>query len=94
MPSANERRAGAHAMCDDPKVPKYKESCDSGHHVYEALLDFQKAKPVYVLASHSHFYMENIFGKLPPARIPVIEKPLDPEALLALIGQSISGSAS
>jgi hypothetical protein len=35
----------------------------SGERAYKALLNFreQTTKPVYVLASHSHFYMENIF---------------------------------
>ncbi len=35
----------------------------SGRKVYEWLLDFKKksGKPVYVLASHSHFYMDGIF---------------------------------
>ena len=38
------------------------DSYDTGHKVYEALLEFSKNKPVYVLASHSHYYMENIFS--------------------------------
>jgi hypothetical protein len=50
--------ASAHAMCDDPRNT---ESCASGRHVYEALLRVQKLKPVYVLASHSHFFMSGIF---------------------------------
>jgi len=33
----------------------------SGEMVYSALLSFNKKKPVYVLASHSHIYLENIF---------------------------------
>jgi hypothetical protein len=35
----------------------------SGEQVYTELLDFRKVtgKPVYVLASHSHFYMSDIF---------------------------------
>jgi len=35
----------------------------SGERVYTELIDFQKAtsKPVYVLASHSHFYMSDVF---------------------------------
>jgi hypothetical protein len=37
---------------------------DSGRQVYGWLLDFKQrsSKPVYVLASHSHFYMEGIFN--------------------------------
>jgi hypothetical protein len=33
----------------------------TGRQVYEHLLQVRKAKPVYVLASHSHFVMEGIF---------------------------------
>jgi hypothetical protein len=54
--------ASDHSMCDNPAQP---ESCTSGRHVYQALLDFQNKKPVYVLASHSHFYMDGIFNNLP-----------------------------
>ncbi|MGC2476657.1 MAG: hypothetical protein WA485_20150 [Candidatus Sulfotelmatobacter sp.] len=50
--------ASSHAMCDDPKNV---DSCTSGQHVYQALLGVQSQKPVYVLASHSHFYMSGIF---------------------------------
>jgi hypothetical protein len=37
---------------------------DSGRQVYTWLLEFKQRskKPVYVLASHSHFYMEGIFN--------------------------------
>jgi hypothetical protein len=57
--------ASNHSMCDDPKK---LEGCTSGRHVYEALLKLQQTKPVYALASHSHFYMERIFGGLAPDR--------------------------
>jgi len=62
-------RASDHAMCDDAiKDPaQRKESCDSGKHVYDALVDFHKTKKVYVLASHSHFYMKGIFDNQPEA---------------------------
>ncbi len=33
----------------------------TGRGVYQALLDVQAAKPVYILASHSHFLMDRIF---------------------------------
>ena len=33
----------------------------SGRQVYEQLLQVKRIKPVYVLASHSHFVMEGIF---------------------------------
>ena len=62
-------RASNHAMCDDAipdPVPK-KQSCESGRHVYDALVDLNKTKHVYVLASHSHFYMKGIFDNQPPA---------------------------
>lgn len=62
-------RASSHAMCDaaikDPVLRK--QSCDSGKHVYDALIDFKKTKGVYVLASHSHFYMKGVFDNQPPA---------------------------
>lgn len=57
--------ASNHAMCDESN---HGESCSSGRHVYEALLEFQVKKRVYVLASHSHFYMKGIFDNLPPGR--------------------------
>jgi hypothetical protein len=46
-----------HSMGDgsDPR------GTSTGEAVYEALLAFRYKKLVYVLASHSHFYMENIF---------------------------------
>ncbi len=55
--------ASSHAMCDDPKN---LDGCTSGRHVYEVLLGLQSKKPVYVLASHSHFYMSGIFDNHPP----------------------------
>ncbi len=47
----------SHSMSDFPQGDK------SGRQVYEALWHAQNTahKNVYVLASHSHFYMENIF---------------------------------
>ena len=53
--------ASSHGMCDDPKNANYKDSCSTGRHVYDQLLALQRKKPVYVLASHSHFYMTGIF---------------------------------
>jgi len=67
-------RASEHAMCDDAiddaieDPARKKQSCESGNHVYEALLEFQKRKKVYVLASHSHFYMRGIFDNQPPGK--------------------------
>jgi hypothetical protein len=66
-----------HAMCDDTHAPDkrppndkypYDLSCTEGRKVYRELLDFQNAGPkknVYVLASHSHFYMQGIFNAQP-----------------------------
>jgi hypothetical protein len=61
-----------HAMCDDTKKndKNYPESCSDGENVYQMLLQFQNARPVkyvYVLASHSHFYMQGIFNARPKA---------------------------
>jgi hypothetical protein len=57
--------ASDHSMCDDPKKV---DSCTSGRRVYDVLLKLQKKKAVYVLASHSHFYMERVFDSLPLER--------------------------
>ena len=48
-----------HSM-GDSKMPGARES---GEKAYDKLLAFhtQTTKPVYVLSSHSHFYLENIF---------------------------------
>jgi len=58
--------ANDHSMCDKKTAAKYQESCDTGRQVYNELLEFQKSKPVYVLASHQHFYMPEVFGGLAP----------------------------
>jgi hypothetical protein len=59
--------ASDHSMCDHPDPA----GCASGRHVYDALLKLQAEKPVYVLASHSHFYMKGIFDNQPPGhRLP------------------------
>lgn len=70
LPHSN---ASSHAMCDaaiaDPETRN--ESCKSGERVYRDLLEFQKTKHVYVLASHSHFYLKGIFDQHPTAdRLP------------------------
>jgi Calcineurin-like phosphoesterase len=44
-----------HSMSENPS------SEATGIIVYEQLLEIRKTKPVYVLASHSHFVMEGIF---------------------------------
>lgn len=52
--------ASDHSMGDKKSGPT---SGPSGKRAYEDLSNFrdQTGKPVYVLASHSHFYMDNIF---------------------------------
>jgi len=69
-----ESLSADHAMCDTNHQPgkappndsyPYKESCNDGAEVYNQLVDFQNASPkknVYVLASHSHFYMKGTFN--------------------------------
>jgi hypothetical protein len=50
--------ASGHSMNDWP------QGQDSGRRVYQSLLDLkaQTHKPVYLLASHSHFLMSNVFN--------------------------------
>ena len=50
-----ESLARGHSMSDVPTAE------DAGVKVYTRLLELRRAKPVYVLASHSHFVMEGIF---------------------------------
>jgi len=69
-----ESLSADHAMCDTNHEPgkappndtyPYKKSCDDGKEVYDQLVAFQEAEPkknVYVLASHSHFYMKGTFN--------------------------------
>ena len=57
-------RANDHSMCDDPT--QKTEGCETGKHVYEALLKLHEKRNVYVLASHSHFYMDKLFDDQPP----------------------------
>jgi hypothetical protein len=56
-------RANNHSICDHPADPKEASSsgCRSGKHVYDALAQLKIKKLVYVLASHSHFYLDNVF---------------------------------
>ena len=53
--------AAHHSMNDNPQL------ADSGRKVYQQLVDFHQTtkKPLYILASHSHFYMANIFNTEP-----------------------------
>lgn len=58
--------ACGHSMNGDPSSPADDNlrSLQSGRRAYEDLWDFQNAaqKHVYVIASHSHFYVQNIFN--------------------------------
>jgi hypothetical protein len=51
-----ESIARGHSMSDTPAGEA------SGLEVYNELLEVKKSKPVYVLASHSHYIMEGIFN--------------------------------
>jgi hypothetical protein len=53
--------ASGHSMND------YPQQADTGRQVYSQLVDLHSTtkKPVYVLASHSHFVMSNIFNTEP-----------------------------
>ena len=53
--------AAHHSMNDNPQL------AESGRKVYQQLVDLHQTtkKPVYILASHSHFYMANIFNNEP-----------------------------
>lgn len=48
--------SSGHSMNESPQGEA------SGHEVYRKLLALQSKKKVYVLASHSHYYMEDIFN--------------------------------
>jgi len=58
--------ACGHSMNGDPSTSAADnlKSLESGRRAYESLWEFQNAtqKHVYVLASHSHFYMQDIFN--------------------------------
>jgi hypothetical protein len=51
-----------HSLGDNHSMCASRQGIDSGEHVYQALLRARDAgKRIYVLASHSHFYLANIF---------------------------------
>jgi len=58
--------ACGHSMNGDPSTSAEDnlKSLESGRRAYESLWEFQNTtqKHVYVLASHSHFYMQDIFN--------------------------------
>ena len=51
-----------HSISGKHSMDQSAQGVESGVRVYTALLELQKSKPVYVLASHSHLYMEGIFN--------------------------------
>jgi hypothetical protein len=46
----------------DHSMNESKRGTETGEEVYRKLLDLQKKKKVYVLASHSHYFMQDIFN--------------------------------
>ncbi len=50
------------SISDDHSMSQSAVGVATGRQVYQWLVDLHKAKPVYILASHSHFYMEGIFN--------------------------------
>ena len=50
------------SISDDHSMSQSATGMVSGRKVYQWLLELHKSKPVYILASHSHFYMEGIFN--------------------------------
>lgn len=50
------------SISEDHSMSQSAQGVVSGRQVYQWLLDLHKKRPVYILASHSHFYMEGIFN--------------------------------
>lgn len=50
------------SISEDHSMSQSAQGVESGRQVYQWLLELHKKKPVYILASHSHFYMEGIFN--------------------------------
>jgi len=61
---AGMHEALPNSLSADHSMNQSAQGTQSGERVYGWLLDFKKksGKPVYVLASHSHFYMDGIFN--------------------------------
>lgn len=47
--------AADHSMCDT------EEGLASGLYVYHRLAEFRRRKPVYVVSSHAHYYLDNVY---------------------------------
>ena len=50
-----------HSLSDDHSMCATSEGIRSGEHVYRRLADAQRHKPVYVMASHEHYYLANVY---------------------------------
>jgi len=50
-----------HSLSDDHSMCASSEGIRSGEHVYSRLAAAQRRKPVYVLASHEHYYLANVY---------------------------------
>jgi len=67
-PQVKSLVAGMHAPLpdglDDYSMDRWSQGIDSGRKIYASLVQFkaQTHKAVYLLASHSHFYMANVFN--------------------------------
>lgn len=51
-----------HSLSDDHSMCASNEGIRSGEHVYARLATAQLRKPVYVLASHEHYYLAKIYN--------------------------------
>ena len=52
------------SISSDHSMNQFPRGTESGRQVYQWLVDFRNStkKPIYVLASHSHFYMDGVFN--------------------------------
>lgn len=50
-----------HSHSDDHSMCASNEGIRSGEHVYTRLAQAQRRKPVYVVASHEHYYLANVY---------------------------------
>ncbi len=50
-----------HGLSDDHSMCASADGIRSGEHVYRRLAAAQRRKPVYVIASHEHYYLANVY---------------------------------
>lgn len=50
-----------HSLSDDHSMCASAEGIRSGEHVYRRLAAAQRRKPIYVIASHEHYYLANVY---------------------------------